>query len=322
MRHIFPLFPRRSLRGLVLLGTAAVGLSAPTVGAHAQVTTSRNALDALGAPRRPAILPDGGSMSASPSGTTTTTMGGSSDSSPHGSTASPTTTTTGNSGRIPHSGTTATAGGSGTPHGSTTATAGSSGSTPHVGTASGTGNDIPGSHAPATAIASPAAIASLPPVATRPPDNPVLRPPELHVPLHPFPMPPEVRADPQARGRAERITGGTRLHFATQSADMNSRMIAALQTFATVMQKLPDQHISIAAYGEGRADDPSTPRRVALSRGLAARSVLLHAGIAPTRIYVRAVGLPDENAHGAGTDCIDVTRSGVVASNATGSPSR
>ncbi|GAN97474.1 hypothetical protein Geu3261_0188_011 [Komagataeibacter europaeus NBRC 3261] len=273
MRYISPPFRRRSLRGLIVLGAAAVGLSAPIAGAHAQVTTSRNALDALGAPRRPAMLPDGGSMSASPTGTTTSSTAGNGN--------------------------------------------------PAVG---GTGDraagDIPGSHAPATAIASPAAIASLPPVAARPPDNPVLRPPELHVPLHPFPMPPEVKADPQARGRAERITGGTRLHFAPQSAEMNSRMIAALQTFATVMQKLPDQHISIAAYGEGRADDPSTPRRIALSRGLAARSVLLHAGIAPTRIYVRAVGLPDENAHGAGTDCIDVTRSGVVASNTTGSPSR
>ncbi|GCE91256.1 hypothetical protein MSKU15_2857 [Komagataeibacter diospyri] len=274
MQYISSPFHRHSLRGLIVLGAVAVGLSAPIAGAHAQVTTSRNALDALGAPRRPAMLPDGGSMSASPTGTTTST-------------------TTGN-GNV--------AGASGT-----------------GGSATG---DIPGSHAPATAIASPAAIASLPPVATQPPANPVLRPPELHVPQHPFPMPPEVKADPQARGRAERITGGTRLHFTTQSADMNSRMISALQTFATVMQKLPDQHISIAAYGEGRADDPSTPRRVALSRGLAARSVLLHAGIAPTRIYVRAVGLPDENAHGAGADCIDVTRSGVVASNATGSPSR
>lgn len=118
-------------------------------------------------------------------------------------------------------------------------------------TGENTNHDIPGSHAPATAIASPAAIASLPPVAAQPPANPVLRPPELHVPAHPFAPPPEVKADAQARGRAEKLTGGTRLHFATQSADMNPRMIAALQTFATVMQKLPDQHINIVAYGEG-----------------------------------------------------------------------
>jgi len=188
--------------------------------------------------------------------------------------------------------------------------------------ATGPRTDIPGSHAPATAIASPAALAALPPVAAQPPANPVLRPPELHVPEHPFPPPPEVRADPQARGRAERLTGGTRLHFTTQSSDMNPRMIAALQTFATVMQKLPDQHVSIVAYGEGRPDDPSTPRRVALSRGLAVRSVLIHAGLASTRIYVRAVGLPGENAQGAGADCVDVTRSGVVASTSSTPPPR
>ncbi|MCE2565626.1 hypothetical protein [Komagataeibacter sp. FNDCF1] len=255
--------PQGFLRGLAVLGAVACGLPGPGMGAHAQVTTSKGALDALGPPRRPALLPSGGSLSASQGDST--------------------------------------AGGD---------------------TGENTNHDIPGSHAPATAIASPAAIASLPPVAAQPPANPVLRPPELHVPAHPFAPPPEVKADAQARGRAEKLTGGTRLHFATQSADMNPRMIAALQTFATVMQKLPDQHINIVAYGEGRPDDPSTPRRVALSRGLAARSVLIHAGTAPTRIYVRAVGLPGENAQGAGADCVDVTRSGVVASTSSTPPPR
>lgn len=250
MQHLSLPFFRRSLHGLALLGVATCGLCGLAAPTHAQVTTSRSALDALGAPQHPAATPHEG-------GTTATTTG--------------------------------------------------------------PGGDVPGSHAPASAIASPAALASLPPIATKPPDNPVLRPPELHVPQHPFPPPPEVKASPDARGRAERIPGGTRLHFTSQSADMNSRMITALQTFATVMAKLPDQHVIVAAYGEGRQDDPSTPRRVALSRGLAARSVLIHAGVAPTRIYVRAIGLPDENAHGAGADCIDVTRSGVVASDTTGS---
>lgn len=182
-----------------------------------------------------------------------------------------------------------------------------------------------GPHAPASApsatapsttdTASPAAIAAVPQVATTPPANPVLRPPEVHVPLHPAPPPPEVKPDPAAKGHAMRIPGGTRLFFGNQSADMNPRMIAALQTLAGVMQHLPDQRISIAAYGEGNGDDASTPRRIALSRGLAARSVLIHAGVASTRIYVRAIGLPPENQIGITPDCIDVTRSGVVASN-------
>ncbi|BAK84500.1 hypothetical protein GLX_20880 [Komagataeibacter medellinensis NBRC 3288] len=255
---LFRRFPSRScLRGIALTGLIASVMAGPGMQAHAQVTTSRGALDALGTPQKhPTLLPSGGSLSASQDNT---------------------------DGEEVH-------------------------------------DDIPGSHAPATAVASPAAIAALPPVATQPPANPVLRPPELHVPAHPFPPPPEVKADPQARGRAEKLTGGTRLHFTAQSDAMNPRMIAALQTFATVMQKLPDQHVDIVAYGEGRADDPSTPRRVALSRGLAARSVLIHAGLASTRIYVRAVGLPGENAQGAGADCVDVTRSGVVASTSSTPP--
>ncbi|MCW4580039.1 OmpA family protein [Gluconacetobacter entanii] len=182
--------------------------------------------------------------------------------------------------------------------------AGSNEMGPHATTPSTTAN-------PATAIP-PAAI---PQVATTPPANPVLRPPEVHVPLHPAPPPPEVKPDPAAKGRAARIPGGTRLYFGAQSADMNPRMIAALQTLASVMQRLPDQHVMIAAYGEGNGDDASTPRRIALSRGLAARSVLIHAGVASTRIYVRAIGLPPENQIGITPDCIDVTRSGVVASS-------
>ncbi|CUW46203.1 MULTISPECIES: OmpA family protein [Novacetimonas] len=167
------------------------------------------------------------------------------------------------------------------------------------------------------AAATPAAppAAAIPQVATTPPANPVLRPPEVHVPLHPAPPPPEVKPDPAAKGHAARIPGGTRLYFGDQSADMNPRMIAALQTLAGVMQRLPEQHVMIAAYGEGNGDDASTPRRIALSRGLAARSVLIHAGVASTRIYVRAIGQPPENQIGITPDCIDVTRSGVVASS-------
>ncbi|MDT8870673.1 hypothetical protein RAA17_04645 [Komagataeibacter rhaeticus] len=54
--------------------------------------------------------------------------------------------------------------------------------------ATGPRTDIPGSHAPATAIASPRRLPPSP-VAAQPPANPVLRPPELHVPEHPFPRP-------------------------------------------------------------------------------------------------------------------------------------
>ncbi|WP_130732446.1 OmpA family protein [Komagataeibacter xylinus] len=312
MQHSFPSLPRRSARVLAVLGVATCALLGS---AHAQVTTSRSALDALGAPKkRPAMLPDGGSMSLS--GATTPDAPDSATSAPPAAQVPPTPTSR------PRNAAT-------TPPPATRHVATPAPQPASPAAAAPTATAPASTHAPAAApmpssstntVAPAAAIAALPPVAVRPPDNPVLHPPETHVPLHPFTPPPEVKPDPQARGRAEKVTGGTRLHFNIQSADMNPRMIAALQTFATLMQKLPDQHINIVAYGEGRPDDPSTPRRVALSRGLAVRSVLIHAGVAPTRIYVRAIGLPDENAQGAGADCVDVTRSGVVASTTQTEP--
>ncbi|WP_240906470.1 hypothetical protein [Komagataeibacter xylinus] len=318
MQHTFPSLPRRSARVLAVLGVATCALLGS---AHAQVTTSKSALDALGAPKkRAAMLPDGGSMSMS--GTTTPDAPENAASAPPAAQVPPTPTARPRKGAstpppATHHTAAAPAPQAATPTAAPAATAPAATTAP-ASTHATAATPMPSSST--NAVAPAAAIAALPPVAARPPDNPVLRPPETPVPLHPFTPPPEVKADPQARGRAEKVTGGTRLHFATQSADMNPRMIAALQTFATLMQKLPDQHINIVAYGEGRPDDPSTPRRVALSRGLAARSVLIHAGVAPTRIYVRAVGLPDENAQGAGADCIDVTRSGVVASTTPTDP--
>ncbi|GBR24871.1 hypothetical protein LV564_13860 [Komagataeibacter nataicola] len=315
MQHTFPSLPRRSARVLAVLGVATCALLGS---AQAQVTTSRSALDALGAPKKRAtMLPDGGSMSLS--GATMPDTPDSATSAPPAAELPPTPTARPRKGAStpPPATRHATA-----PAPAPAPQAASPAPAPAAAAPAGThATTAPPTTSGATnAVAPAAAIAALPPVAARPPDNPVLHPPETHVPLHPFTPPPEVKADPQARGRAEKVTGGTRLHFTTQSADMNPRMVTALQTFATIMQKLPDQHINIVAYGEGRPDDPSTPRRVALSRGLAARSVLIHAGVAPTRIYVRAIGLPDENAQGAGADCVDVTRSGVVASNTPTDP--
>ncbi|GBQ52557.1 OmpA family protein [Komagataeibacter sucrofermentans] len=319
MQHTFPSLPRRSARVLAVLGVATCALLGS---AHAQVTTSKSALDALGAPKkRPAMLPDGGSMSLS--GATMPDMPESATSAPPAAQVPPTPMARPRKGASTPPPATHHAAAPAPAPAPAPASQAASPAPARAATAPASTHATVPAPTPSSstnAVAPAAAIAALPPVAARPPDNPVLHPPETPVQLHPFTPPPEVKADPQARGRAEKVTGGTRLHFATQSADMNPRMITALQTFATIMQKLPDQHINIVAYGEGRPDDPSTPRRVALSRGLAARSVLIHAGVAPTRIYVRAIGLPDANAQGAGADCVDVTRSGVVASTTPTDP--
>ena len=46
----------------------------------------------------------------------------------------------------------------------------------------------------------------------------------------------------------------------------------------------------MTATAAGAAEDPSTPRRLSLSRALAARGVLIAEGIASPRIYVKSLG--------------------------------
>ena len=57
--------------------------------------------------------------------------------------------------------------------------------------------------------------------------------------------------------------------------------------------EIPSQEassINVIAYAAGKPDDPSTARRLSLSRGMAVRSVLLASGVPSSQIYVRALG--------------------------------
>lgn len=49
----------------------------------------------------------------------------------------------------------------------------------------------------------------------------------------------------------------------------------------------------LRSYAAVPGDDISMPRRIALARDLAVRSLLIHGGIATTRIYPIAQGRPD-----------------------------
>jgi hypothetical protein len=50
---------------------------------------------------------------------------------------------------------------------------------------------------------------------------------------------------------------------------------------------------NVVAYAAGTPDDPSTARRLSLSRALAVRSALMADGVSSTHIYVRALGAPE-----------------------------
>ena len=125
--------------------------------------------------------------------------------------------------------------------------------------------------------------------------------PVINVPLHPPAPPPPVPVVQTATGSATPIDDGVRIGFGDASADLNPRTMQALHDFAATVKANPDARAILDAAAAGSPDDPSTPRRLALSRGLAARAVLINDGIASTRIYVRM----DPRAE-AGSDHVDL----------------
>ncbi|MCQ8240882.1 OmpA family protein [Rhizosaccharibacter radicis] len=156
---------------------------------------------------------------------------------------------------------------------------------------------------PAGHAAAPARPAPSPTIPAAPPPPPVLGPAPVQVPTHAPPPPPPVPVVQSATGSVESLPTGTRIGFGSGSADLNPATMKALGDFADSLKADPTKRAEIEAYGSGAPDDPSTPRRVALSRGLNARAVLINAGIPSTRIYVRAIGLPHD---GGSADRVDL----------------
>ncbi len=142
----------------------------------------------------------------------------------------------------------------------------------------------------------PAAAAKPPPTVPTTPPAILALPPPVVVPLAHPPLEPTVPVADDAPGDATRIAGGLRVTFGPDRADLNPATVAALRDFARGLVEQSGTSISILAYATGSPDDPSTPRRLSLSRALAARAVLIQAGIASPRIYPRALGPAGGNA--------------------------
>lgn len=141
--------------------------------------------------------------------------------------------------------------------------------------------------APAAHAAKPA---PLPQVPQGPPPNPVILPPPPVLPVHAPPVPPAIKPDPAAPTTVAKIEGGTRLVFGAGNAALNQASLDALEAVATAAKADPHLNVVITAWAPGVAEDPSTPHRLSLDRALAARAVLIHAGIASERIYAVAKG--------------------------------
>ena len=145
-------------------------------------------------------------------------------------------------------------------------------------------------------------------IAPAPPPAAVLPPPvEAPKPASAPPPPPPVPVVPDAEGEFTPIEGGVRITFGSGKSDLNPVTVNALRAVAGQVKSDPAIDLNLFAYAAGVQDDPSTSRRLSLSRALAARAVLISEGIASTRIYVRALGATPSDGP---PDRVDLVRAG------------
>jgi outer membrane protein OmpA-like peptidoglycan-associated protein len=152
--------------------------------------------------------------------------------------------------------------------------------------------------APAKPIA-PAAPAAPPPpeppaavIGTAPPPAPVIPPPAAAD----APMPPEppltvsTTAATTVAPLPPKDGAGVRLDFATGEADLTQGTADAVKALVAAAPKTDDTTFNVMAYAAGVPEDPSTARRLSLSRALAVRTALMAFGVPSTHIYLRALG--------------------------------
>jgi outer membrane protein OmpA-like peptidoglycan-associated protein len=102
-----------------------------------------------------------------------------------------------------------------------------------------------------------------------------------------------------------------RLVFQGGGTELTAEDEAAIRDLAHAIPDPDVSSISVVAYAAGKPDDPSTARRLSLSRGMAVRSVLLTSGVPSAQIYVRALGATAADGPADQVDLI-VTRIGTV----------
>ncbi|HET9018945.1 MAG TPA: OmpA family protein [Acetobacteraceae bacterium] len=163
---------------------------------------------------------------------------------------------------------------------------------------------LPGDRAGTAPRTAPGTATTQPTIPAAPPPAPVL-PPALEVPTRPPEPPPPPTVADTAEGAVTHTADGVRVTFGTGSADLNPDMAAALKALAGATP--PDRTTyNLAAYAAGTPDDPSTARRLSLSRALAVRAEMIQAGVPSTRIYVRALGASVPPPPGVAPDRVDI----------------
>jgi len=162
---------------------------------------------------------------------------------------------------------------------------------------------------PAPAAARPPPAATIP---AAPPAEVALAPLAPTTPSAVPPAHPPVAA--HAASAAAPSASGLTVTFGSDQSDLSSSSDAAIQKLARAAPNSDTTSFNVLAYAHGDPQDPSTARRLSLSRALAIRSALMAAGVPSTRVYVRALG--DQGGKGP-PDRAEITVMGLNAPAAT-----
>ncbi len=153
------------------------------------------------------------------------------------------------------------------------------------------GHRVPNPHhsaAPSRKIMPPASRNQPKPATVAPsPPQAAIVPAPTSVPLRtPSPIP-AIPVSADAPGSVRAQSGGLRIGFGPSRADLSPATVTAIQNFLHQSPSRSLAQIEIIATAANIPDDPSTPRRLSLQRGLALRAVLLHNGIDSAHIFVK-----------------------------------
>jgi outer membrane protein OmpA-like peptidoglycan-associated protein len=180
----------------------------------------------------------------------------------------------------------------------------------------------------------PAAVTHIPMVATREPQVTTQPPPSSPQPAMPDKVPdsasiepvtpqappPEAQPSPpppvseSAATAAAPATAGLRLTFAPGESDLSPESSSSIKQLTEAAPIGDATTFNVLAYAPGKADDPSTARRISLSRAMAVRSALVADGVPSARIFVRALG---EQFGNGPPDRVDLSVTGAGASTST-----
>jgi outer membrane protein OmpA-like peptidoglycan-associated protein len=169
--------------------------------------------------------------------------------------------------------------------------------------------------APTSAPAAPpSAATAAPPAATLPDAAPA------NVAIAPIAPPPTAEAPPPpppisdtAKSAAAPTGEGLRVTFGAGESDLSPASANAIHGLVKSAPAGDATSYNVVAYAAGTPEDPSTARRVSLSRALAVRSALIADGVGSARIYVRALGST------GGTEAPDRVEVTVLGGNAPAS---